>query len=222
MIDPEQWMPLAEKRLRKVFGGRLLYLGLQGSYGRGEATESSDIDVVALVDAFALRDLDAYRSVVRALPEGEKACGFFGDPATLLAWPRHELFSLKIDTADRIGSLEAFLPPIGRGDAEDAARNGAAALYHPLVHTWLYGDGAAQEAFARAAFKSAFFLLRIVHFLRTGEVAPDKKTLGEKLSGSEKTIALAGLPGSGWLDARPLPESYELLLEWTRGILAVL
>ncbi|MBQ9141799.1 MAG: nucleotidyltransferase domain-containing protein [Lachnospiraceae bacterium] len=28
------------------FGDRLLYVGLQGSYLRGEATESSDIDIM--------------------------------------------------------------------------------------------------------------------------------------------------------------------------------
>ena len=32
--------------VRKEFGERVFFLGLQGSYRRGEATEQSDIDVV--------------------------------------------------------------------------------------------------------------------------------------------------------------------------------
>ena len=45
IIDIESWAgELAEKLLRS-FGGRLRFLGYQGSYGRGEATEESDIDM---------------------------------------------------------------------------------------------------------------------------------------------------------------------------------
>ncbi len=220
MIDPESWMPGAAERLRGAFGERLLYLGLQGSRARGEATEDSDIDLVALVSAFTLADLDAYRAAVRSMPEGEKACGFFSGREELAAWPRHELVSLKIDTVDHVGRLDAFLPPLGRADIADAARNGAAALYHPLVHTWLYGDGAAKEACARGALKGAFFLLRILLHLRTGEAPPNRKALCGAVDGDEKTIALAGLPGGAPPEGMPLAAAYELLIAWTRRVLA--
>jgi len=35
--------------MKNVFGGRLLYVGLQGSYLRGEATENSDIDIMVII-----------------------------------------------------------------------------------------------------------------------------------------------------------------------------
>ena len=54
-------------QLQQAFGARLCYLGLQGSYRRGEATESSDIDVVVLLESVGLDDLDTYRSIVRAM-----------------------------------------------------------------------------------------------------------------------------------------------------------
>ncbi len=219
MINPEEWMPSLAERLKSVFGGRLLYLGLQGSYGRGEATESSDIDVVAVVNAFSLRDLDLYRAAVREMPEGKKACGFFGGKEEFLAWPRHEMFSLKIDTADWFGRLDDFLPPIGRDDIVAALRVGAAGLYHPLVHTYLYGDETAVRECARGVFKGAYFLLRIRQYLRAGELPSTKKALCEALSGDEREILRAGMPGSDWMERHSAAEACELLLEWTRGLL---
>ena len=43
---------------RELFGERLWFVGLQGSYGRGEATDTSDIDVVSLfLDTLNIDDL---------------------------------------------------------------------------------------------------------------------------------------------------------------------
>ena len=58
MINAETWMADLLPQLLQTFGARLRYLGLQGSYRRGEATEASDIDVVVLLDVVALDDLD--------------------------------------------------------------------------------------------------------------------------------------------------------------------
>ena len=67
VIDAEAWMTDLLPRLRQAFGTRLQYLGLQGSYRRGEATETSDIDVVLLLDVVALDDLDVYRAIARGM-----------------------------------------------------------------------------------------------------------------------------------------------------------
>ena len=42
---------------RASFGDRLLYVGLQGSYLRGEAHEGSDIDVMVILDRFSVGDM---------------------------------------------------------------------------------------------------------------------------------------------------------------------
>ena len=42
---------------RPVFGERLLYMGLQGSYLRGEAHENSDIDIMVIPDRFSVQDI---------------------------------------------------------------------------------------------------------------------------------------------------------------------
>lgn len=132
MIEPQKWVAEALAGLQKEFGSRLLYLGLQGSYRRGEATESSDIDLVTLLDEVSLDDLDAYRGVVRSLPEGDKACGFICGAGEFAHWPRHELFPFKMDTTDYYGRLDDFMPPISRDDIVAGARISASGLIHLL------------------------------------------------------------------------------------------
>ena len=48
MIDINIWMKNFLQTLNYTFGNRVWFVGLQGSYGRGEATETSDIDIVVL------------------------------------------------------------------------------------------------------------------------------------------------------------------------------
>lgn len=48
MIDPQVWMPEAVSALRRRFGAHVLFVGLQGSYERGDAVEESDIDILTV------------------------------------------------------------------------------------------------------------------------------------------------------------------------------
>lgn len=57
--------------LKRQFGSRLLYVGLQGSYLRGEATDSSDIDIMTMIDGLSVYDLNVYRKVNRSLEQFE-------------------------------------------------------------------------------------------------------------------------------------------------------
>ena len=67
-MDVWAWMAALEKELRAVFGQRMLFLGLQGSQARGEATEDSDIDVVLILDRIEMDDLRAYDGVLARMP----------------------------------------------------------------------------------------------------------------------------------------------------------
>lgn len=123
MIEPQTWVADALARMKKAFGPRLAYLGLQGSYRRGEATETSDIDLVVLLDTVEPADLDIYRSIVHALPEGHKACGFCSGTEEFFHWPRHELLPFSMDTDDYYGRLKDFLPPLSQEDALAGGQN---------------------------------------------------------------------------------------------------
>ena len=52
MVNIDDYMHRLQLVLQQVFGNRLLYLGLQGSYRRGEETPTSDIDALSLIHIF--------------------------------------------------------------------------------------------------------------------------------------------------------------------------
>ena len=50
MIDIKSWTDKFIKALDEIFHDRVYFVGLQGSYSRGEATDNSDIDMVVILD----------------------------------------------------------------------------------------------------------------------------------------------------------------------------
>lgn len=219
MIDPLSWIADVLPQLQQVFGARLRYLGLQGSYRRGEATETSDIDLVVLLDSVELDDLDAYRAIAHAMPEGEKACGFIGGIAELLHWPRHELFAFKQDTTDYYGKLDEFLPVITDSDAAEAAKIGASTLLHLLTHSYLYAEADARPAILKEAYKAAFFVMLVKYYCTTGVYCRSKTELRLRLQGTEQEIIAAGQDFAAWLATHSEKEAYSMLRHWCSSVL---
>lgn len=218
MVDIEAWMSELTGKLVGEFGGRLLFLGLQGSYGRGEANEDSDIDVVTVLDRVELTDLDAYRAIVREMPEGEKACGFLCGAAELKSWPKYDLCQLARDARGFHGALEPLLPAMDRSDLADAADIGASGLYHAAAHTYLYAPREDWAGFLKEAHKGAFFVLRSLHELRTGEAVRAKGDLLPRLSGDERDILAYRLSQNQNEEA---PErTFARLLRWSGAAMA--
>jgi predicted nucleotidyltransferase len=55
MVDIDQWMKQYQDAVcGSSSAAAILFIGLQGSYGRNEAHETSDIDVVLILDAVSL------------------------------------------------------------------------------------------------------------------------------------------------------------------------
>ena len=75
-MDIQNWLQNITVKLRKEFAERVLFIGYQGSYKRGEATPDSDIDLVVILDYLTLEDLRVYKGIIRSMPQCEKACGF--------------------------------------------------------------------------------------------------------------------------------------------------
>ena len=57
MFDLNKYLTDLMLSCQLAFGERLLYMGLQGSYLRGEAHENSDIDVMVILDRFSVQDI---------------------------------------------------------------------------------------------------------------------------------------------------------------------
>lgn len=216
MVDIKVWMGELAEKLTGRFGDRLLFLGLQGSYGRGEAGEDSDIDVVTVLNRVELADLDEYRAAVRGMPEGEKACGFLCGAAELKSWPKYDLCQLARDVRAYRGELGPLLPPLGREDLAQAAAIGASGIYHAAVHTYLYAPKDNWPGFLKEAHKGAFFALRALYELRTGESVRAKRDLLPRLSGDEREILAYSL-----LHTQEEPEAaFARLLRWSAAAMA--
>ncbi len=158
MINPEHWFAVFTEKLKAVFGGRLLFVGCQGSYRRGEADENSDIDAVVILDEIGFEDLEKYKTAVSAMPEGEKACGFISGAAEIKSW----------------------------AGAEAAVKSGAQALYHGAVHSFLYARDL--PFVLQELYKGVFFILQAEYYLRSGEYILKKSELISKLEGEEKEV----------------------------------
>ncbi len=76
MIDITAWMNDFLQKLNDTFGNSVWFVGLQGSYGRGEARDTSDIDVVVILDELSELDIQAYNAMLDTLPCRELICGF--------------------------------------------------------------------------------------------------------------------------------------------------
>ena len=53
-LDEKAWMAQFCQAVKDEFGGRIVCIGLQGSRGRGEEREDSDIDMVVVLDRVEL------------------------------------------------------------------------------------------------------------------------------------------------------------------------
>lgn len=218
-MDAFAWAEDAKERLKAEFGGRLRFVGLQGSRARGEACEGSDVDLVVLLDGVGADDLARCRSVVRSMSDSDLACGFVGSKDVLAAWPRHELFQFYRDTVPLFGALPD-VEPFSRDDALQAACVGASGIYHAACHAYVFdGDGA--DGILKSLFKGAFFALQALQFARTGACPRTKAELAGMLEGDDARILAMG---RDWDSRRPADDGarrdlVDLLLSWSEGVM---
>lgn len=125
MIDITAWMKSFLQTLDETFGSRVWFVGLQGSYGRGEATEASDIDIVVILDELSAVDIQTYNTMLDVLPHREMICGFLSGKDDIMNWEPSDLFQFYYDTTPIRGSLDELLEVIDEGSVNRAIKIGA-------------------------------------------------------------------------------------------------
>jgi len=185
MIDIKLWMGRFTELLKQTFGERIYFLGLQGSYGRGEATESSDIDVVVILDKLTTDDIKTYRDIIDTLPNRELICGFLSGKDELINWEPSDLFQFYYDTTPVLGTLDELLAKIDNAAVDRAIKIGACNIYHGCVHNMLYDKS---EDIVRGLYKSASFVIQAIVFKDTGKFIRHQKGLLEMVDNEEKEI----------------------------------
>ena len=210
------WMDRLVKALKEQFGERLLFVGLQGSYARGEASDSSDIDAVVILDRAAMQDLQDYRSLLKRMPFSEKACGFLSGREELVNWDRADLFQFYQDTLPLYGSLQSLIPVPTRQEAARAVLAGACNLYHACCHNIVHERDAALLA---SLYKSAVFVLQAKQYCETGRYFRKREELYRALTGTDREILAARMQPLEETETAFLTYS-EKLLCWSSGLIA--
>ncbi len=185
MIDITTWMKNFLQTLNETFENRVLFVGLQGSYGRGEATENSDIDVVVILDKLNSDDIHAYSDMLDTLSHRELICGFISGKDEILNWEPSDLFQFYYDTTPVKGSLDELLVLIDVSSVRRAIKIGACNIYHGCVHNMLHEKSV---DILKGLYKSASFAVQAVYFNRTGKYIKHQADLLNVLTNDEYEI----------------------------------
>jgi predicted nucleotidyltransferase len=185
MIDINVWMNDFLQQLNKVFGSRIWFVGLQGSYARSEATENSDIDVVVILDTLSASDIKAYHDMLDTLPNRELICGFVSGKDEILNWEPSDLFQFYHDTTPIKGSLDELLPPIDHIAIDRAIKIGACNIYHGCVHNMLHEKS---EEILKGLYKSASFVVQAIIYKQTGNYIQHQSRLLQVAAIDERRI----------------------------------
>jgi hypothetical protein CLOSPO_03573 len=208
----EIWLQDFTKKLFDQFSSRLKFIGLQGSYKRGEAKQNSDIDIVIILDKLTFEDLAEYKNIVHTMPFHEKVCGFVSGEREIYNWPKFDLFQLANDTISLHGNLYDFIPILKRNDILDSIKVNTANLYHQMCHGYLFENKDITVLYQ--GYKSAFFILQAVYYARNSVYIGSKKELSALLDGEDKEILLVNINWEALSIEQNSDYYFEKIINW--------
>ena len=217
MIDINVWMNDFIQKLNNIFADRVWFVGLQGSYGRGEATESSDIDVVVILDELSAEDIHTYQDMLDTLPHRELICGFLSGKEEILNWEPSDLFQFYHDTTAIKGSLDCLLPLIDNAAIDRAIKMGAGNIYHGCVHNMLHEKS---EEILKGLYKAASFVVHAIVYKQTGNYIKHQNQLIQVALPDEQTIIETFLKYKNG-EAVDFCEASRILFEWSKKWISI-
>lgn len=185
MIDIQKWLNDFCYALDEQFHERIEFIGLQGSYGRKEATDQSDIDVVVIFDTLTIQDLLDYDRIVSKLPYRDLLCGFVSGKDELMHWEKSELFQFYFDTTTIKGDLNKFIPNIEINNIKQAIHLEACQIYHTCVHNILHDK---DKKILKSLYKSASFVIQAIYYKEHQHYIKSILELKDNIDGEEKDI----------------------------------
>ena len=212
MVDINAWLDEFLQKLNETFKSRVWFVGLQGSYGRGEATETSDIDVVVILNEFTVADIQAYNQLLDTLPHRELICGFVSGKDEILNWEPADLFQFYHDTTPIKGSLDELLPKIDSVAVDRAIKIGACNIYHGCVHNMLHTKN---EDILKGLFKAASFVVQAIVFKQTGSYIKHQNQLLQESLPEERIVLETFLKYKNG-ETVDFNSASEILFEWSK------
>lgn len=218
-FEIEKWLEILTQELFNTFNDRVKFIGLQGSYKRGEATASSDIDAIVILDKLSFEDLKDYKHIIENMPFSEKACGFVSGEKELQNWPKHDLFQLYNDTAPLYGDLANLIPEITQNDALETVRINASTLYHMVCHCYIFDNKDLE--ILRSSYKMTFFIQQAKYYVKNKYYPTTKAELEELLTGEDKEILVISKNWNTLNIEDNVDFYFEKLMNWCSELLKV-
>lgn len=218
MVNIENYISTLISCLQNRFGSRLAYVGLQGSYLRGEATDSSDIDIMVVIDHLSVSDLTDYRAIIQSLEDPEKSCGFICGTEDLACWNPLEICHLLHTTKNYCGDLSALVPQYTKEDIRNFIKLSINNLYHEICHRYIHADPGKNAERLPGSYKGVFFILQNLHYLDTGRFIATKAELLPQLTGRNRQV-LSHAIALNECNGYDFSESFELLFFWCQETL---
>ncbi len=216
MIDLDEYIKRFIDEAKKAYGKRLMYVGLQGSRLRGEATEDSDIDIMVVIDELTVNDMNLYREILDSVGNRDKSCGFLCGRDELSRWTSLEAYQLLETTKDLYNSLFELLPKFDRQDEILYVKTSLGNIYHELCHRYVHSDREKNVMKFRATCKYFFFLIQNLHYLETGDFIKTKRELIEAVGEEDqKILKMAKLP-----DDFDFDKEFKTAFEWCQKAFA--
>lgn len=218
MIDVERYISRLTDSLLIEYGSRLVYVGLQGSYLRGEATENSDIDIVVVIDKLDVEDLERYRSIIQSMEAPAKSCGFICSKDDIAHWNPLEIHHLLNCTKDYYGALNELVPDYTEVDIRNFIKLSLNNLYHEICHRFVHSADNQNLSKLAGAYKGVFFILQNLYFLQHGVFVATKSELLSLLNDNDYAV----LKRANDLDvgfSHDFQDCFELLFKWCQDTL---
>ena len=212
MIEITDWTNTFLSALNDQFGDRVWFVGLQGSFARGEATENSDIDMVVILDELSAMDIQNYNKMLDTLPHRELICGFLSGKDDIMNWEPSDLFQFCHDTTPIKGSLDEVLTLVDENAVNRAIKTGACNIFHGCVHNMLHEKS---EDILRGLYKSASFVVQAIVFKQTGNYIKHQRELLTVANPDEQAIinTFLSLKKGGTVDFIPMSET---MFTWSK------
>ena len=205
--------------LKEAFGERLVYIGLQGSYLRNEATENSDIDIMAVIDKFSVEDMKTYQKALVSVGNFDKSCGFICGKTDLENWNPLEICHLLNTTKDYYGELKNLVPAYTLEDERNYVKLSLNNLFHEICHRYIHADRERNISKLPITCKSVFYIMQHLHYLSTGNFVQTKRELLECVQDEDKTVLELSIFMQNHIDY-DFDRAFSVLFNWCQNALS--
>ena len=216
MFRIDEYIEELTAALKSAFGARLAYVGLQGSYLRGEETENSDMDIMAVIDNISVEDLQTYRGALISVGNFDKACGFICGKDDLERWNPLEICHLLHATGDYYGELKNLVPSYTVEDEKNYVKLSLNNLYHEICHRYIHADEERNIAALPATLKSVFFIMQHLYYLSDGIFIQTKREALEYVRGEDKTVLELSISLQNQAEY-DFEKAFSILFNWIRN-----